>query len=143
MAATQWLERTLDDSANKRLAVPDAYMATDAILVLAANVAGGLGANEGVVAANLDVHLPFIGDGGRELGRVGDRQDVHERIESCPTGDKYPCVEEASVAVGGRLAGADQLRVLPPPGGRASPAAVTPGTGASACGAPTPRTTRS
>ena len=46
-------------------------MATDAILVLAANVAGGLGANEGVVAANLDVHLPFIGDGGRELGRVG------------------------------------------------------------------------
>ncbi|MYH53291.1 MAG: adenylosuccinate lyase, partial [Gemmatimonadetes bacterium] len=59
-AATQWLERTLDDSANKRLAVPDAYMATDAILVLAANVGSGLRVNEGVVAANLAVHLPFM-----------------------------------------------------------------------------------
>ena len=82
-AATQWLERTLDDSANKRLAVPDAYMATDAILVLAANVAGGLRVNEGVVAANLDVHLPFMVMEAVMMGAAGaggDRQDVHERI---------------------------------------------------------------
>ena len=82
-AATQWLERTLDDSANKRLAVPDAYMATDAILVLAANVAGGLRVNEGVVAANLGVHLPFMVMEAVMMGAAGaggDRQDVHERI---------------------------------------------------------------
>ena len=82
-AATQWLERTLDDSANKRLAVPDAYMATDAILVLAANVAGGLRVNEGVVAANLDVHLPFMVMEAVMMGAAGaggDRQEVHERI---------------------------------------------------------------
>ncbi len=83
-AATQWLERTLDDSANKRLAIPDAYMATDAILVLAANVAGGLRVNEGVVAANLAVHLPFMAMEGAMMGAAagagGDRQDAHERI---------------------------------------------------------------
>ena len=70
-AATQWLERTLDDSANKRLSVPDAYMATDAILVLAANVAGGLWVNEGVVAANLAVHLPFMVMEGVMMGAAG------------------------------------------------------------------------
>ena len=82
-AATQWLERTLDDSANKRLAIPDAYMATDAILVLAANVASGLRANPGVVAANLAVHLPFMVMESVLMGTTaagGDRQDAHERI---------------------------------------------------------------
>ena len=82
-AATQWLERTLDDSANKRLAVPDAYMATDAILVLAANVAEGLRVNEGVVAANLAVHLPFMVMESvmmEEAAGGGDRQEAHERI---------------------------------------------------------------
>ena len=82
-AATQWLERTLDDSANKRLAIPDAYMATDAILVLAANVASGLRVNPGVVAANLAVHLPFMAMEAVLMGTTaagGDRQDAHERI---------------------------------------------------------------
>ncbi len=82
-AATQWLERTLDDSANKRLAIPDAYMATDAILVLAANVASGLRVNEGVVASNLAVHLPFMVMESVLMGTTaagGDRQDAHERI---------------------------------------------------------------
>ncbi len=82
-AATQWLERTLDDSANKRLAVPDAYMATDAVLLLAANVAGGLRINTRVVASNLAAHLPFMAlesvlMEASALG--GDRQDLHERI---------------------------------------------------------------
>ena len=82
-AATQWLERTLDDSANKRLAIPDAYMATDAILVLAENVASGLRVNAGVVAANLAVHLPFMAMESVLMGTTaagGDRQDAHERI---------------------------------------------------------------
>ncbi len=82
-AATQWLERTLDDSANKRLAIPDAYMATDALLVLAENVAAGLRVNEGVVAANLDVHLPFMVMEAvmMEAAAGGtDRQEAHERI---------------------------------------------------------------
>ena len=82
-AATQWLERTLDDSANKRLAIPDAYMATDAILVLTENVASGLRVNAGVVAANLAVHLPFMAMESVLMGATaggGDRQDAHERI---------------------------------------------------------------
>lgn len=82
-AATQWLERTLDDSANKRLAVPDAYMATDAILLLAANVAEGLRVNAKVVRANLAAHLPFMALESVLLKASlagGDRQELHERI---------------------------------------------------------------
>ena len=82
-AATQWLERTLDDSANRRLSIPDAYMATDALLVLAANVAGGLRVNPGVVAANLSVHLPFMVMEAVMMDAAaagGDRQEAHERI---------------------------------------------------------------
>ncbi len=82
-AATQWLERTLDDSANKRFAIPDAYMATDALLILAGNVASGLRVNEGVVAANLRRHLPFMVMESVMMDAAaagGDRQEAHERI---------------------------------------------------------------
>lgn len=82
-AATQWLERTLDDSANKRLTIPDAYMATDAILVLAENVAEGLRVNERAIAANMAAHLPFMAtEAVLMAGTVtgGDRQELHERI---------------------------------------------------------------
>ena len=83
-AATQWLERTLDDSANRRLAIPDAYMATDAALVLTANVAAGLRMNEAVVSANLDEHLPFMAMEAAMMHTAareeGDRQTAHERI---------------------------------------------------------------
>ena len=82
-AATQWLERTLDDSANKRLAIPDAYMATDAILILAGNVGSGLRVNAAVVAANLATHLPFMVMEGVMMDAAGagaDRQEAHERI---------------------------------------------------------------
>ena len=82
-AATQWLERTLDDSANRRLAVPDAYMTTDAALVLAENVASGLRVNRGVVAANLATHLPFMVMEAVLMEatlRGADRQRAHERI---------------------------------------------------------------
>ena len=83
-AATQWLERTLDDSANRRLAIPDAYMATDAVLLLTANVAAGLRVNEAVVSANLYEHLPFMAMEAAMMHMAaredGDRQVAHERI---------------------------------------------------------------
>jgi len=82
-AATQWLERTLDDSANRRLSIPDAFLALDGILVLVENVAGGLVVNPGVIRRNLEVHLPFMAAEAilmRASAAGGDRQALHERI---------------------------------------------------------------
>ena len=82
-ASEQWLERTLDDSANRRIAIPQAFLAADAILVLLTNVARGLTVNEAVVARTLERERPFLMSEpilmrAVELG--GDRQDLHERI---------------------------------------------------------------
>ncbi len=82
-AATQWLERTLDDSANRRLSIPDAYLALDGALVLAENVARGLVVNPAVIAKNLAEHLPFMATETLLMQATkagGDRQDLHERI---------------------------------------------------------------
>lgn len=82
-AATQWLERTLDDSANRRLSVPDAFLALDGCLVLLENVAGGLIVNREVVRRNLAEHLPFMATETilmHATSRGGDRQHLHERI---------------------------------------------------------------
>ncbi|MCL2883861.1 MAG: adenylosuccinate lyase [Oscillospiraceae bacterium] len=82
-AAAQWLERTLDDSANKRLSVPEAFLAVDAILSLVINVAGGLVVNEAVIARHLDSELPFMATENilmDAVSRGGDRQELHERI---------------------------------------------------------------
>jgi len=82
-AATQWLERTLDDSANRRLSIPDAYLALDGALVLMENVARGLIVNPAVVARNLEEHLPFMATETlmmRATAAGGDRQELHERI---------------------------------------------------------------
>jgi adenylosuccinate lyase len=82
-AATQWLERTLDDSANRRLTLPEAFLAVDAILVLCTNVANGLDVNETVVANNVMRVMPFMATErwlmlGVEAG--GDRQELHDVI---------------------------------------------------------------
>ena len=82
-AATQWLERTLDDSANRRLTLPEAFLATDAILILGTNVAAGLEVRESVIRANVDHQMPFMATErwlmlGVEAG--GDRQALHEVI---------------------------------------------------------------
>ena len=82
-AATQWLERTLDDSANRRLSLPQSFLAVDACLTIYANVAGGLIVYPKVIAANLAAELPFMATeavlmAGVEAG--GDRQDLHERV---------------------------------------------------------------
>ncbi|RMH12131.1 MAG: adenylosuccinate lyase [Gemmatimonadetes bacterium] len=84
-AATQWLERTLDDSANRRLSLPDAFLALDGALVLAENVARGLIVNPRVVEANLQQHLPFMASEVILMHAVragGDRQELHEAIRT-------------------------------------------------------------
>lgn len=82
-AATQWLERTLDDSANRRIAIPEAYLGVDAILLLLHNVADGLVVRPAVIRRHLDEELPFMATEVilmQAVRRGGDRQDLHERI---------------------------------------------------------------
>jgi adenylosuccinate lyase len=82
-AAGQWLERTLDDSANRRLSLPEAFLATDAILVLAANIAAGLEVREDVIRRHVDQQMPFMAtERCLMLGVAagGDRQTLHEII---------------------------------------------------------------
>ena len=82
-AATQWFERTLDDSANKRLSVPEAFLAVDAILNIYANVASGLVVHEKVIERHVLEELPFMASENIMMDAVkrgGNRQDLHERI---------------------------------------------------------------
>jgi len=82
-AATQWLERSLDDSANRRLVLPDSFLCADACLGLAAHIAHGLTVREGVVAARVARELPFMATETLLMEaalRGGDRQQLHERI---------------------------------------------------------------
>lgn len=81
--ATQWMERTLDDSANRRLVIPQAFLAVDAILILLQNVAGGLVVYPQVIAKNLAEELPFMATENLLMAAVetgGDRQELHEVI---------------------------------------------------------------
>lgn len=81
--ATQWMERTLDDSANRRLSLPQAFLGVDAILVIYENVARGLVVYPEVVAKNLAAELPFMITENVLMEAVkqgGDRQDLHEKI---------------------------------------------------------------
>lgn len=82
-AATQWLERTLDDSANRRLVLPQAFLAIDAVLILYQNVAEALVVYPQVIAAHLAAELPFMASENILMAAVaagGDRQELHERI---------------------------------------------------------------
>jgi adenylosuccinate lyase len=82
-AATQWLERTLDDSANRRLTLPEGFLATDAILVLATNIAAGLEVREDVVRRHVSEQMPFMATERwlmLGVGAGGDRQALHEVI---------------------------------------------------------------
>jgi len=81
--ATQWLERTLDDSANRRLVLPQAFLAVDAVLILSQNVCSGLCVYPQVIAKNLRDELPFMATENILMAAVtagGDRQLLHERI---------------------------------------------------------------
>ena len=82
-AAEQWFERTLDDSANKRLAVPEAFLAVDGILSIFLNVAGGLVVREKMIRRRLMEELPFMTTEEVLMAAVkagGDRQMLHDRI---------------------------------------------------------------
>ena len=82
-ASAQWLERTLDDSANRRLVIPEAFLAADAILNIWQDIAGGLRVSETMIAANLSVHLPFMASEAvmmEGVRRGGNRQELHELI---------------------------------------------------------------
>lgn len=82
-AATQWFERTLDDSANKRISVSEAFLATDGILELYINITSGLVVYPKVIEAHLMAELPFMATENIMMDAVkagGDRQELHERI---------------------------------------------------------------
>jgi adenylosuccinate lyase len=82
-AATQWMERTLDDSANRRLSLPQAFLAIDAVLTLYGNIVGGLVVHPRVIERNLREELPFLATEEILMAGVragGDRQVLHERI---------------------------------------------------------------
>lgn len=82
-AATQWFERTLDDSANKRISISEAFLATDGILELYINVSNGLVVYPKVIEAHLMAELPFMATENIMMDAVkagGDRQELHERI---------------------------------------------------------------
>ena len=84
-AATQWFERTLDDSANKRISVAEAFLAIDAVLSLVINVVDGLVVNTAVIDRNLRRELPFMATENIMMDcvkRGGDRQELHEAIRT-------------------------------------------------------------
>lgn len=84
-AATQWFERTLDDSANKRIAIPEAFLALDGVLNLYINISSGLVVYPKVIAARVSSELPFMATENilmEAVKRGGDRQDLHEKIRT-------------------------------------------------------------
>ena len=85
-AATQWLERTLDDSANRRISMPEGFLCADAVLRLGQNVTNGLHVNEKIVEKTVREYLPFIATENLMLEGVkrgGNRQELHEIVRSC------------------------------------------------------------
>jgi adenylosuccinate lyase len=96
-AATQWLERSLDDSANRRLVLPDSFLAADAVVALAGHIAAGLRVHESAIAARVERELPFMATETLLMQatlRGGDRQALHERIRN------YSFEAQAAVAGG-------------------------------------------
>ena len=85
-ASVQWLERTLDDSANRRISMPEGFLCADAVLRLAQNVTDGLHVNEKIVAKTVREYLPFIATENllmEAVKRGVDRQELHEVIRRC------------------------------------------------------------
>ncbi len=82
-AAEQWLERSLDDSSNKRLVIPESFLAAEGMLKIVTNVAEGLVVYPKVIAARIDAELPFMATENIIMAGVnagGDRQDLHEAV---------------------------------------------------------------
>jgi adenylosuccinate lyase len=82
-ASEQWFERTLDDSANRRVVIPEAFMATDGILEILINVLDGLVVYPKVISARITAELPFMATENILMAAVktgGNRQELHEKI---------------------------------------------------------------
>lgn len=82
-ASVQWFERTLDDSANRRISIPESFMCCDAILQIAINIASGFVVNEKVIHKDIMAELPFMTTENilmEAVKRGGDRQELHEKI---------------------------------------------------------------
>lgn len=114
-AGTQWFERTLDDSANRRIAVSEAFLATDAILNLLMNVCDGLVVYEKVVRARVMAELPFMATENIMMDAVkkgGDRQQLHERLRVHSQAAARVVKEEGGANdLVGRIAGDPAFRV--------------------------------
>lgn len=85
-ASVQWMERTLDDSANRRISMPEGFLCADALMRLAQNVTDGLHVNEKIVEKTVREYLPFIATENlmmEAVKRGGDRQQIHEIIRKC------------------------------------------------------------
>jgi len=85
-ASSQWLERTLDDSANRRVSLPEGFLCADAVLRLMLNVTAGIVVNEKVIRKTVEEYLPFIATENimmEAVKRGGDRQKIHEIIRRC------------------------------------------------------------
>jgi adenylosuccinate lyase len=105
-SATQWLERSLDDSANRRLVLADAFLTCDAILGLAGSIASGLTVASSTVRARVDRELPFMATETLLMQAVkkgGDRQELHERIR------RYSFEARESVEAGGENSLVDRI----------------------------------
>lgn len=124
-AATQWMERTLDDSANRRLSLPEAFLAVDGILRLMQNVTSGLHVNEKIVEKYVSDYLPFIATENLLMAAVrrgGDRQSVHEIIreasmratERMKNGESWDLIDDLSKEPAFGLTKEEMLRELCP-----------------------------
>ncbi|MBA1333931.1 MAG: adenylosuccinate lyase [Firmicutes bacterium] len=97
-ASQQWFERTLDDSANRRISIPEAFLAVDAILLIYINIAKGLVVNKKVIERHVKQEIPFMATENILMESVkngGDRQDLHEKIR------KYSMAAAAGIKEGG------------------------------------------
>ena len=124
-ASAQWLERTLDDSANRRISLPEGFLCADAVLRLAQNVTDGLHVNEKIIEKTVREYLPFIASENllmEAVKRGGNRQELHEIIRICSmeatakmkNGEECDLLERLAEEKQFGLSAEDMERVLDP-----------------------------
>ena len=114
-ASTQWLERTLDDSANRRLALPEGFLCADAILRLCHNVTDGIRVNEKIIEKAVKEYIPFIATENlmmEAVKRGGDRQKIHEIIRKCSMEATTRMKEGAECDLLSRLAKEQEIGIV-------------------------------